>query len=109
MTRDRCTKVARIDTLTVEAGWRPWIFVKFETGEGVAGYGECNDGRSPGAIAGTVENSNPLLIRNDPRALEMRFWDLIRGTRQTQGGIGGEAIAGGNEVCRYLIVVSQDI
>ena len=66
--RERCTEIARIDTLTVDAGWRPWVFVKLETGEGVAGYGECNDGRSPGAIAGTVEDSNPLLIRNDPRA-----------------------------------------
>ena len=66
--RERCTKIARIDTLSVDAGWRPWVFVKLETGEGVAGYGECNDGRSPGATAGAVEDSNPLLIGNDPRA-----------------------------------------
>ena len=66
--RKRCTKIARIDTLSVDAGWRPWVFVKLETGEGVAGYGECNDGRSPGATAGAVEDSNPLLIGNDPRA-----------------------------------------
>ncbi len=36
----------------------------------------------------------PLLIGRDPRAYEMRFWDMIRGSRQSPGGIAAKAIAG---------------
>ncbi|MFQ5934073.1 MAG: mandelate racemase/muconate lactonizing enzyme family protein, partial [Dehalococcoidia bacterium] len=87
-------KITDIDTFIVDAGWRPWTFVKIETDEGVTGYGECSDGRSPHGIVGTVENLKPLLIGQDPRAFETRFWDMIRGTRQSPGGIAAKAIAG---------------
>jgi len=30
-------KITHIETFLVDAGWRPWIFVKVETDEGVAG------------------------------------------------------------------------
>ncbi len=87
-------KIANIETFIVDAGWRPWIFVKIETDDGVVGYGECSDGRSPHGIVGTIEDMKPLLIDKDPRAYEMLFWDMIRGTRQSPGGIAAKAIAG---------------
>ena len=87
-------KIRNIQTFIVDAGWRPWIFVKIEADDGTVGYGECSDGRSPHGIAGTIEDMKPLLIGQDPRALEMRFWDMIRGTRQSPGGIAAKAIAG---------------
>ena len=87
-------KVTNIETFVVDAGWRPWIFVKVETDEGVTGYGECSDGRNPNGVAGTIKDLTPLLIGRDPRAYEMRFWDMIRGSRQSPGGIAAKAIAG---------------
>ena len=87
-------KITNIETFIVDAGWRPWTFVKVETDEGVTGYGECSDGRSPNGVVGTIEDLKPLLIGADPRAFEMRFWDMIRGTRQSPGGIAAKAIAG---------------
>ena len=87
-------KITNIETFIVDAGWRPWIFVKVETDEGVTGYGECSDGRSPNGVAGTIKDLTPLLIGQDPRAYEMRFWDMIRGSRQSPGGIAAKAIAG---------------
>ena len=41
-------KITNIDTLIVDAGWRPWTFVKVETDEGITGWGECF---GPGNIA----------------------------------------------------------
>ena len=38
-------KISNIDTFIVDAGWRPWMFVKVETDEGVTGWGECSDGK----------------------------------------------------------------
>ncbi len=87
-------KITNIETFIVDAGWRPWTFVKVETDEGVTGYGECSDGRNPNGVVGTIKDFTPLLIGRDPRAYEMRFWDMIRGSRQSPGGIAAKAIAG---------------
>ena len=87
-------KITNIETFIVDAGWRPWTFVKVETDEGVTGYGECSDGRNPNGVAGTIRDFTPLLIGRDPRPYEMRFWDMIRGSRQSPGGIAAKAIAG---------------
>ena len=40
-------RITNIETYIVDAGWRPWTFVKVETDEGITGYGECSDGRAP--------------------------------------------------------------
>ncbi len=87
-------KITNIETFIVDGGWRPWTFVKVETDEGIKGYGECSDGRSPHGVVGTIEDLKPLLIGKDPRAYEMRFWDMYRATRQSVGGIAAKAIAG---------------
>ena len=87
-------KITGVETFIVDAGWRPWTFVKMTTDEGVTGYGEISDGRSPNAVVGAIEDFKPLLIGQDPRAFEMRFWDLVRGARQSPGGIVAKAIAG---------------
>ena len=87
-------KITNIDTYVVDGGWRPWIFVKVETDDGVTGYGECSDGRNPQGVTGAIRDLTPLLIGCDPRAYEMRFWDMIRGSRQSPGGIAAKAIAG---------------
>jgi len=87
-------KIANIETFIVNAGWRPWTFVKVETDEGITGYGECSDSRAPQGIVGTIQDMKPYLIGEDPRAYEMRFWDMIRRQRQSPGGIAAKAIAG---------------
>lgn len=87
-------QVTNIETYVVDAGWRPWIFVQIDTDQGITGFGECSDGRNPKAVVGAIEDMKPLLINQDPRPYEMRFWDLIRGTRQSPGGIVAKAISG---------------
>ena len=87
-------KITNIETFIVDAGWRPWTFVKVETDEGVTGYGECSDGRNPNGVVGTIKDFTPLMVGRDPRPYEMRFWDMIRGSRQSPGGIAAKAIAG---------------
>ena len=100
-------KIASVDCTVVDAGWRPWVFVKVETDSGITGYGECSDGKNPWGVAGTVEDMKPLLMGTDPRAFEMRFWDMIRGSRQSPGGIAAKGIAGIE--CALVDIKAKDL
>src|SRR5207245_1429544 len=60
MGRRATMKIARIETLHADGGWRPWTFVRIETDTGLVGWGECSDNRSPYGIAGSVRDLAPL-------------------------------------------------
>lgn len=87
-------KITKLDTFVVDAGWRPWQFVAVRTDAGLTGYGECSDGRNPYGIVGAVRDFEPILVGQDPRPVELRYWDLYRMARQSPGGIAAKAIAG---------------
>lgn len=87
-------KITHIEPIMVDAGWVPWIFVKVETDEGITGYGECTEWRTPLGCVGAINDLKALMIGKDPRAFEMRFWEMIRSSRQSIGGIASRAIAG---------------
>jgi L-alanine-DL-glutamate epimerase-like enolase superfamily enzyme len=87
-------KITGIETFVVDAGWRPWQFVAVRTDAGLTGYGECSDGRNPYGVVGAVQDFAAVLIGQDPRPVELRYWDLYRMARQSPGGIAAKAIAG---------------
>jgi L-alanine-DL-glutamate epimerase-like enolase superfamily enzyme len=87
-------KITDVGSFIVDAGWRPWVFVKVETDKGIAGYGECSVSRAPFAVAGAIEDLKPLLLGADPRAYEMRFWEMSRQAIAEPLGIRAKAIAG---------------
>ena len=56
-------KVASIETLYCDAGWRPWIFLKVQTDDGLVGWAEVTDSHgSPRGLAGIVEDLAPLVV-----------------------------------------------
>jgi L-alanine-DL-glutamate epimerase-like enolase superfamily enzyme len=87
-------KITNVETMICDAGWRPWTFVKIQTDDGLTGYGECSDNRTPRAIAGCVEDLKPTLLGHDPRPVEKLYGDMYRVTRQSPGGIAAKSIAG---------------
>ena len=88
-------KVARLETLFCDAGWRPWIFLKATTDDGLVGWAEITDSHgSPRGLAGIVEDLEPVVVGRDPRAGERIYWDLYRHTRQSPGSVIAKAIAG---------------
>jgi galactonate dehydratase len=88
-------KVARLETLYCDAGWRPWIFLKATTDDGAVGWAEITDSHgSPRGLAGIVEDLAPLVVGRDPGAVEAIYWDLYRATRQSPGGVIQKAIGG---------------
>lgn len=88
-------RVAQLETLFCDAGWRPWIFLKATTDDGLVGWAEITDSHgSPRGLAGIVEDLAPLVVGRDPRAGERLYWDLYRHTRQSPGSVIAKAIAG---------------
>jgi L-alanine-DL-glutamate epimerase-like enolase superfamily enzyme len=88
-------KVAQLDTLYCDAGWRPWIFLKATTDDGAVGWAEITDSHgSPHGLAGIVEDLAPHVVGRDPRAVERIVWDLYRATRQSPGSVIQKAIGG---------------
>ncbi len=88
-------KVAALETLFCDAGWRPWIFLKATTDDGLVGWAEITDSHgSPRGLAGIVEDLAPVVVGKDPRATERIYWDLYRHTRQSPGSVIAKAIAG---------------
>ena len=88
-------KVAQLETLYCDAGWRPWIFLKATTDDGAVGWAEITDSHgSPRGLAGIVEDLAPQVVGRDPRAVERIVWDLFRATRQSPGSVIQKAIGG---------------
>jgi len=88
-------KVASLETLFCDAGWRPWIFLKATADDGSVGWAEITDSHgSPRGLAGIVEDLAPLVVGRDPRPVEGIYWDLYRHTRQSPGSVIAKAIAG---------------
>jgi galactonate dehydratase len=87
-------KVTRLETLFCDAGWRPWIFLKATTDDGLVGWAEVTDSHgSPRGLAGIVEDLSPLVVGRDPRPVEAIYWDLYRATRQSPGSVVQKALA----------------
>jgi L-alanine-DL-glutamate epimerase-like enolase superfamily enzyme len=88
-------KIASLETLFCDAGWRPWIFLKATTDDGLVGWAEITDSHgSPRGLAGIVEDLAPVVVGKDPRATERLYWELYRHTRQSPGSVIAKAIAG---------------
>ena len=66
-------RISRVQAFLCDAGWRPWIFVKVETDDGLVGWGECSDSRNPYGVVGCVRDFEEVLIGEDPRAIERFF------------------------------------
>ena len=88
-------KIARVDMLHADAGWRPWSFVKITTDEGLVGWSECTDSHgSPSGMQGVVRDLSPLLIGQDPRKIGKLLSEMHSRTRQSPGSIIQKSIGG---------------
>ena len=86
-------KIARIDTLQADAGWRMFSFLKVTTGDGIVGWSEFNESFGSTGLSDVIRGLAPVLIGNDPRRYEQVTQHLHVLTRQSRGGINQQAIA----------------
>jgi galactonate dehydratase len=88
-------KICNIKVFHVDAGWRPWSFIKVETDKGLVGWSECTDSHgSPNGIEGVVKDLTPLLLNKDPRNISQLLSIMYSRTRQSPGSVIQKAIGG---------------
>lgn len=86
-------KVAKIETLHANTGWRTLSFLKVTTDEGIVGYSEYNESFGSKGVTEVIENMAPLVEGSDPLALGVTSSRLYAMTRLARGGINSQAIA----------------
>jgi galactonate dehydratase len=73
-------RISRIETFTVGAGWKNWLFVRVDTDEGVSGIGEGTLNGFVRTIEAAVHELGHLAVGEDPlrvTALARRLYDSV--------------------------------
>jgi L-alanine-DL-glutamate epimerase-like enolase superfamily enzyme len=86
-------KIARIETLRADAGWRMACFVKVTTADGIVGWSEFGEHTGTLGLGAVIEALGALLIGRDPLAIEQAAALLRARTLQAGGGVNQHAIA----------------
>src|SRR3954467_7628819 len=86
-------KIAKIEDLHCDAGWRVNSFLKITTDEGIVGWSEYMEGYGAQGLTGVIRKMAERLIGQDARPVERHSAFLYAATRQAAGGINAMAIA----------------
>src|SRR5436305_2036831 len=86
-------RIARIDDLHCDAGWRNSSVLNITTGDGTYGVSEYNESYGSKGLTAVIRALGETLIGQDPRPVERIGATLYAMTRQAPGGINSQAIA----------------
>ena len=86
-------RIARIEDLHCDAGWRVWSFLKVTTDDGIVGWSEYNESYGSPGLTGVIRKLAEKLVGLDPRPVEKITAMLYAMTRQAPGGMLQQAIA----------------
>jgi len=86
-------KIAQIETLHADVGWRTYDFVKLTADNGLVGWSEYNESFGGLGVSDVIASLAPALIGKDARAYEAHV-ALMQALRRTAaGGVNQQAIA----------------
>jgi len=86
-------RIAKIEDLHCNAGWRDFSFLKITTDDGLVGWSEFMENFGAEGLSTVIQRLGERLIGMDPRPVE-RITVFLHGlTRQTPYGINQQAIA----------------
>jgi galactonate dehydratase len=86
-------RIARIDDLHCDAGWRVFSFLKITTDDGIVGWSEYNESYGSKGLTAIIRALGERLIGQDPLPFERISATLYAITRQAPGGMNQQAIA----------------
>ena len=85
-------KVATIETLAADAGWRNYYFVKLTTDEGIVGWSEYDEGFGSPGVGAVIERLATRVIGQTVSDHERIYAELYCATRPAAGGVVAEAM-----------------
>src|SRR5678816_4882876 len=68
--RGNIMKIAKIEDLHCDAGWRDFSFLKITTDDGLVGWSEYNEGYGSAGLTAVIRRMSQDLIGHDPRPIE---------------------------------------
>jgi L-alanine-DL-glutamate epimerase-like enolase superfamily enzyme len=80
-------KVKSIETLSCDAGWRNYHFVKLATDSGITGWSEFDEGFGAPGVGTVIERLSARVIGQEVGAHERIYAELYSATRPASGGI----------------------
>src|SRR3954462_4017179 len=86
-------KIARIEDLHCDAGWRDFSFLKITTDDGIVGWSEYNESYGSAGLTAVIRRLAQSLIGMDPQPVERITSTFYAVTRQAPGGVNQQAIA----------------
>ena len=85
-------KVANIETLHCDAGWRNYHFVKLTTEDGVVGWSEFDEGFGSPGVTSVIERMRGRVVGQAVGEHERVFAELYCFTRPAAGGVVAEGL-----------------
>jgi L-alanine-DL-glutamate epimerase-like enolase superfamily enzyme len=93
-------KIAKLETMKADAGWRDFAFLKLTTDDGLVGWAEFNeDFGARNATTDLLGSFAEIVIGMDPRPVGRLAASLRAITRMSIGGVNHEAIAAIENAC----------
>jgi L-alanine-DL-glutamate epimerase-like enolase superfamily enzyme len=86
-------RIARIEDLHCDAGWRVWSFLKITADDGAVGWSEYNESYGARGLTPVILGLAERLLGQDPRPVERITAYLHAITRANPGGLAQQAIA----------------
>src|SRR5260370_11929498 len=86
-------RIARIEDLHCDAGWRVFSFLKVTTDDGIVGWSEYNESYGSKGLSAVIRALGETLIGQDPRAYERITATLCAATRPAPGRLHPHASA----------------
>ncbi|BAT59797.1 starvation-sensing protein RspA [Variibacter gotjawalensis] len=86
-------KVAKIETLACDAGWRNYHFVKLTTDEGIVGWSEFDEGFGAPGVSAVIHKLSERVIGKPVSDHEVIYAELYCATRPAAGGVIALAMA----------------
>jgi galactonate dehydratase len=92
-------KIARIETLQADAGYRTACYVKLTTDDGLTGWSEYYDGLSGAELAPLIAGFARTAIGMDPCNVGLLSESLLATARLAAGGLAHQAVAAIENAC----------
>lgn len=86
-------KIAKVEDLHADAGWRTFSFLKLTTDDGLIGWSEFTEGDGSRGLSAVIHALAESLIGEDPRAIQRIVSTLYVRTVQAPQGVNSRAIA----------------